>query len=159
MTIKPIRNDRDHAEALARIDAIFAAAPGTSEFDELDVLATLIEAYERAHHPIDPPSPVEAIKFRMEQGQFTRADLVELLGSRAKVAEVLQHKRALSKVMIVRLHRKFAIPFDILLGDIEPRAPRTRASPRPSDRRRAARPGSARSARRSRPARAGAQRG
>jgi plasmid maintenance system antidote protein VapI len=62
---------------------------------------------------------VEAIKFRMEQGQFTRADLTKLLGSSAKVAEVLQRKRALSKGMIVRLHRTFAIPYDVLLGDIE----------------------------------------
>ena len=119
MTIKPIRTDRDHAKALARVEEIFAAKPGTAEFDELDVLATLIDVYERQHHPIDPPSPVEAIKFRMEQGQFTRADLTKLLGSSAKVAEVLQRKRALSKRMIVRLHRKFAIPYDVLLGDIE----------------------------------------
>jgi HTH-type transcriptional regulator/antitoxin HigA len=119
MTIKPIRTDRDHKKALARVEKIFAAKPGTPEFDELDVLATLLDAYEREHHPIDPPTPVEALKFRMEQGQFTRADLAKLLGSRAKVVEVLQRKRALSKVMIVRLHRKFAISYDVLLGDIE----------------------------------------
>jgi len=126
MTIKPIRTDRDHEKALARVDKIFGAKPGTSEFDELDVLATLIDAYEREHYPIDPPSPVEAIKFRMEQGQYTRADLAKLLGSSAKVAEVLQRKRALSKVMIVRLHREFAIPYDVLLSDIEPRTMRTK---------------------------------
>ena len=119
MTIRPIRTDRDHAQALARVEEIFDAKPGMPEFDELDVLATLIDAYERVHHPIDPPTPVEAIKFRMEQGQFTRADLAKLLGSTAKVAEVLQRKRALSKAMIVRLHRAFAIPYEVLLGDIE----------------------------------------
>lgn len=119
MMIKPIRTDRDHAKALARVEAIFAAKPNTPEFDELDVLATLIDAYEREHHPIDPPSPVEAIRFRMEQGQFSRTDLAHLLGGSAKVAEVLQGKRALSKAMIVRLHRKFEIPYDVLLGDIE----------------------------------------
>lgn len=118
-TIRPIRTERDHAEAVARIDAIFTAKPGTPELDELDVLATLVDAYEREHHPIDPPSPIEAIKFRMEQGQFTRADLVKLLGSSAKVAEVLNKKRALSKLMIVRLHRSFQIPYDALLSDIE----------------------------------------
>lgn len=123
MMIKPIRTDRDHANALARIEEIFAAKPGTPEFDELDVLATLVEAYERVHYPIDPPLPIEALKFRMDQGQFTRADLTELLGGRAKVTEVLSSKRALSKVMIVRLHRKYAIPYESLLGDIE-RAPR-----------------------------------
>jgi HTH-type transcriptional regulator/antitoxin HigA len=63
MTIKPIRTDRDHEKALVRIEKIFGAKPGTPEFDELDVLATLIDAYEREHHPIDPPSPVEVIKF------------------------------------------------------------------------------------------------
>jgi len=119
MTIKPIRTEQDHQRAVARIDALFAARPGTAEFDELDVLATLVDAYEREHHTIDPPSPVEAIKFRMEQGPFTRADLVKLLGSSAKAAEVLQHKRALSKTMIVRLHRTFAISYDVLLGDVE----------------------------------------
>lgn len=119
MTIKPIRKERDHADALARVDEIFSARPGTPEFDELDVLATLIDVYERSHYPIDPPSPVEAIKFRMEQGQLTRAELTQVLGGRAKVTEVLGKKRALSKVMIVRLHRRFAIPYESLLGDIE----------------------------------------
>src|SRR5205807_1365845 len=94
MRIRPIRTDRDHEEAVARVEEILAAKPGTPEFDELDVLATLVDAYEREHHPIDPPSPVQAIKFRMEQGQFTRAELAKLLGSSAKVAEVLQRKRA-----------------------------------------------------------------
>lgn len=119
MMIKPIRTERDHADALARIEEIFVARPGTPEFDELDVLATLVDAYERVHHSIDPPSPTEAIKFRMDQGQFTRAELTQLLGGRAKVTEVLGKRRALSKVMIVRLHRSFAIPYESLLSDIE----------------------------------------
>ncbi|HEX2686103.1 MAG TPA: transcriptional regulator [Kofleriaceae bacterium] len=119
MTIKPIRTERDHAEALARIDEIFSAKPGTPEFDELDVLATLVDAYEKVHHSVDPPSPVEAIRFRMDQGHFTRAQLTQLLGGSAKVTEVLRKRRALSKVMIVRLHRTFAIPYESLLSDIE----------------------------------------
>ena len=119
MLIKPIRTERDHADTLARVDEIFSAQPGTPEFDELDVLATLLDAYERIHHPIDPPSPIEAIKFRMDQGQFTRAELAQLLGGSAKVAEVLNKRRALSKVMIVRLHRTFAIPYESLLSNIE----------------------------------------
>ena len=119
MTIRPIRSERDHEQAVARIEEIFAAEPGTPEFDELDVLATLVDAYEHEHHAIDPPSPIEAIKFRMEQGQVTRTELAKLLGSRAKVTEVLHRKRALSKVMIVRLHRRFAIPYEVLLSDIE----------------------------------------
>lgn len=141
MTIKPIRTEKDHKEAIARVEEIFAAKPGTPEFDELDVLATLIDAYERVHHPIDPPSPVEAIRFRMEQGQFTRADLAKLLGSSAKVAEVLGRKRALSKLMIVRLHRAFSIPYDVLLADVaqERPAPRHRAAAKRKTRKRAAR--------------------
>jgi HTH-type transcriptional regulator/antitoxin HigA len=75
MTIKPIRTEHDHLDALARVDEIFSARPGTREFDELDVLATLIEAYERIHHQIDPPSPLEAIRFRMEQGSLARSSL------------------------------------------------------------------------------------
>jgi HTH-type transcriptional regulator/antitoxin HigA len=134
MMIKPIRTDRDHAKALARVDAIFAARPNTPEFDELDVLATLIDADEREHHPIDPPSPVEAIRFRMEQGQISRADLAHLLGGSAKVAEVLRGKRALSKAMIVRLHRHLAIPYDVLLGDIEPVSVQARKRPANSKR-------------------------
>lgn len=132
MAIKPIRTESDHEVAVARIEELFRAKPGTPEFDELDVLATLVDAYERQHHAVDPPSPIEAIKFRMDQGQFTRADLVRLLGSSAKVTEVLRKKRALSKVMIVRLHRKFAIPYEALLSDIE-RAlmvPKRRISPK-----------------------------
>lgn len=118
MTIKPIRTEADHARALARIDALFSAKPGTPAYDELDVLATLVDAYEREHHRIDPPSPIDAIRFRMEQGEVTRADLAKLLGSRAKVAEVLNKKRALSKGMIVRLHRALSIPYEVLLSDV-----------------------------------------
>jgi HTH-type transcriptional regulator/antitoxin HigA len=122
MTIKPIRTEQDHEAALARIDEIFDAKPGTAEFDELDVLGTLVDSYEKAHWPIDPPSPVEAIKFRIEQGQFKRADLVRLLGSSGKVAEVLARKRQLSKTMIVRLHRSFDIPYESLLSDVKQRS-------------------------------------
>ncbi len=128
--IKPIRTERDHAEALARIDEIFAATPGTPEFDELDVLATLVEAYEKVHHPIDPPSPTEAIKFRMDQGQFTRSQLTRVLGGRSKVTEVLYKRRSLSKAMIVMLHLEFSIPYESLLSDIERahKAPKRRPS-------------------------------
>jgi HTH-type transcriptional regulator / antitoxin HigA len=127
MMIKPIRTERDHQEALARVDEIFSARPGTAAFDELDVLVTLIEAYERVHHPVDPPSPIEAIKFRMDQGHFTRVELTRVLGGRSKLAEVFGKRRALSKAMIVRLHRQFGIPYESLLSDIE-RAQRPKTS-------------------------------
>jgi HTH-type transcriptional regulator/antitoxin HigA len=120
MTIRPIRTERDHEQAVTRIEALMAAKPGTREFDELEVLGTLVDEYERKHHAIDPPTPIEAVKFRMEQGQFTRAELEKLLGGSAKTTEVLKRQRSLSKVMIVKLHSAFAIPFESLLGDLMP---------------------------------------
>jgi HTH-type transcriptional regulator/antitoxin HigA len=88
---------------------------GTPEGDRLDVLATLIDAYESEHHPIDPPDPVEAIKFRMEQQSLTRKDLEGLLGTRTRVAEVLNRRRNLSINMIRRLHNKLGISAEVLI--------------------------------------------
>lgn len=143
MTIKPIRTKQDHEAALARIGEILDALPGTPEFDELDVLGTLIDAYEKTRWPIDPPDPIEAIKFRIDQGQFKRVDLVHLLGGSGKVAEVLARKRQLSKVMIVRLHHNFGIPYESLLSDVKQRGKSAKRSPmrkakQPSSRVRAA---------------------
>ena len=90
-------------------------ARGITDFDELDVLATLVEVYERAHHPIDPPAPIEAIKFRMTQQGLTRKDLQPLIGTRTRVAEVLNRKRGLSIGMIRRLHRALGISADVLI--------------------------------------------
>ena len=94
------------------------------------MLETLVEAYEKVYHPIDPPSPIEAIKFRMDQGQFTRSQLTRVLGGRSKVTEVLNKRRALSKAMIVLLHLEFSIPYESLLSDIErtQRVPKRRPS-------------------------------
>ena len=119
MDIKPIRDEYDHAEALAEIQRLWDAKTGTPEGDKFDVLATLVDVYERKHYPIDPPSPIEAIKFAIDQGRFSRADLVPMMGSTAKVAEVLNGRRALSKAMIIRLHRVYAIPYESLLSDLE----------------------------------------
>jgi Predicted transcription regulator containing HTH domain len=128
MDIKPIRDEQDHADALAEIQRLWSAAkPGTPEGDKFDVLATLVDAYEREHYPIDQPSPIEAIKFAIDQGRFTRADLVKVMGSTAKVTEVLKHQRALSKAMIVRLHHLYAIPYEALLSDIERAEKKTKA--------------------------------
>jgi HTH-type transcriptional regulator / antitoxin HigA len=115
MNLKPIRSEVDHRAALAEIEALWGAPSGTPEGDRLDVLATLIESYEAQHHPIDPPDPIEAIQFRMEQQGLTRKDLEEIIGTRTRIAEVLSRKRGLSIGMIRRLHDKLGIPAEILI--------------------------------------------
>ncbi len=95
MTIRPIRTSGDHESALKRINALMSASPGTEEGDELDVLTTLVDAYEARHFPIDSPDPIEAIKFRMEQMGLERKDLEPFIGSRARVSEVLNRRRGL----------------------------------------------------------------
>jgi len=116
MEIRPIRTDRDHAQALQRIDELMDAKLGTPESDELDVLATLVEAYEERHFPIADPDPIAAIQFRMEQMGLSRRDLEPLLGSRGRVSEVLTGRRALSIQMIRRLNRELGIPLESLVG-------------------------------------------
>jgi HTH-type transcriptional regulator / antitoxin HigA len=113
--IKPIRNDKDLEAALAEVERLWGAKSGTPRGDRLDVLTTLIEAYEEQHVPIDPPDPVEAIKFRMEQQGLTRKDLGEIIGTRTRVAEVLARKRGLSISMIRRLHARLGIPAEVLI--------------------------------------------
>jgi HTH-type transcriptional regulator/antitoxin HigA len=115
MEIKPIRNEQDYERALRRVEALWRAAGGSKEHDELDVLTTLIEAYEREHFPIDMPDPIEAIKFRLEQQGADTADLVGVIGGRTRVYEVLRGKRPLSLNMIRNLHGKFGIPADVLI--------------------------------------------
>ena len=104
MTIKPIRNDYELRAALRRLDVVFQAKGGTPEADEMEVLVTLIEAYENKHYPIGPPDPIEAIKFRMEQQGLTARDLEAYLGPSGRVSEVLNRKRPLSLRMIKSLH-------------------------------------------------------
>lgn len=113
--IKPIRNEADYEAALAAVKRLWGAPSGTAEGDRLDVLATLIDAYESEHHPIDPPDPIEAIKFRMEQQGLTRKDLEGILGSRTRIAEVLNRRRGLSINMIRRLHDKLGISAETLI--------------------------------------------
>ena len=116
MTIRPIRNASDHESALKRIQALVSAKPGTDEGDELDVLTTLVDAYEAEHFPIDSPDPIEAIKFRMEQMGLDRKDLEPFIGSRARVSEVLNKRRGLSLKMIRTLHEELNIPLEALIG-------------------------------------------
>lgn len=96
MNIKPIRNDDDLQESFRRLDKVFQAKPGTQEADEMEILVTLIEAYENNHYPITPPDPIEAIKFRMEQQGLKARDLEEFIGSSGRVSEILNRKRPLS---------------------------------------------------------------
>ncbi len=113
--LKPIRSEADYEEALAEVERLWGAPAGTPAGDLLDILATLIDAYEGHHYPIDPPDPVEAIKFRMEQQGLSRKDLEPLIGTRTRVAEVLNRKRSLSIGMIRRLHDRLGISADVLI--------------------------------------------
>jgi HTH-type transcriptional regulator / antitoxin HigA len=120
--IKPIRSKRDYEAALSEIERLWGAKAGTLKGDRLDVLATLIEAYEAEHYPIDPPDPIEAIKFRMEQQGLTRKDLEEIIGTRTRIAEVLNRKRGLSITMIRRLHERLGISAEVLIRPSRKRA-------------------------------------
>lgn len=116
--VKPVRNDADHAAALAAIERLWGAVPGTPDGDRLDVLLTLVDAYEGAHHPIDPPDPIDAILFRMEQQGLTRKDLEPFIGPRSRVTEVLNRKRGLSIDMIRRLNEGLGISAEVLIHPI-----------------------------------------
>ena len=113
--VRPIRSEADHEAALSEVERLWGARAGTRDGDRLDVLATLIDAYETAHYPMDPPDPIEAIKFRMEQQGLTRRDLEEIIGTRTRIAEVLNRKRGLSISMIRRLHERLGISADVLI--------------------------------------------
>jgi HTH-type transcriptional regulator/antitoxin HigA len=117
MIIKPIKTQRDYQRALKEIDKLMDAKANTPEGDRLDLLATLVSAWEERHFPIDPPDPVEAILFAMEQRGLSRRDLEPFIGSRARVAEVLGRKRPLTLPMIRRLHAGLGIPADVLIGE------------------------------------------
>ena len=116
--INPIRSEHDYEATLAEIERLWGAKAGTPEGDRLDILATLVDAYENEHFPIDPPDPIEAIKFRMEQQGLTRRDLESILGTRARVAEVLNRKRDLSIGMIRRLHDRLGISAEVLIRPV-----------------------------------------
>jgi HTH-type transcriptional regulator/antitoxin HigA len=120
MQIRPIRTEEDHRAAVARIEKLMTAAPGSVEGDELDVLATLVDAYEAKHHAIEAPSPVAAIQFRMEQQHLSRKDLEPLIGSRARVSEILTGKRQLTLEMVRRVKAGLGISADLLIPPAPP---------------------------------------
>ena len=115
MKIKPIRTNADYELALREIQRLWGAKEASPEGDRLDVLATLVDAYENEHFPIDPPDPIEAIRFRLEQQGLDTSALVGVIGGRSRVYEVMQRKRALSLEMIRRLHERFGIPAEVLI--------------------------------------------
>lgn len=120
MSVRPIRSEADYDAALAEIEKLWGARSGTPEGDRLDVLATLVDAYEAEHVPMDPPDPIEAIRFRMEQQGLTRKDLERVLGTRTRVSEILNRKRSLSIGMIRRLHAELGISADVLIRPTRP---------------------------------------
>jgi HTH-type transcriptional regulator / antitoxin HigA len=113
--IKLIKTEEDYGLALKKIDSLFDAEPDTEEGDELELLVTLVEIYEKDHFPISNPSPIEAIKFRMDQMNLTPKDLIQYIGSKSKVSEVLSGKRTLSLTMIRRLNEGLGIPAEVLI--------------------------------------------
>jgi HTH-type transcriptional regulator / antitoxin HigA len=117
MEIRPIKTRADYRAALKEIEGLMNAAAGTPQGERLDVLATLVEAYERKNFPMDLPDPVEALKFRMEQSGLSAKDLVPMIGRLNRVYEVLGRKRALTLPMIRALHEKLDIPSELLIRE------------------------------------------
>ena len=118
MNIHPIRTKADYKRALREVSAYFDTEPepGSADGDRFEILTTLVEAYEAKHFPIDAPDPIEAIRFRMEQGGLTVKDLVPSIGQPNRVYEVLNRKRGLTLEMIRNLHRNLGIPAESLIG-------------------------------------------
>ena len=117
MNIKPIKSEKDYTATLCQIEKLMGAEPNTPQMDELEVLTTLIEAYEEQHYKIDVPDPIEAIKFRMEQEGLKQKDLVSIVGSKSRVSEILNKKRKLTIEMIRNLHKQLHIPVESLFLD------------------------------------------
>lgn len=124
--INPVVDAKSHQHALARIQALWDSPAGSAEERELDALATLVEAYERRQFPVLPPDPVTAILARLEQLSLSRRDLEPLIGTRARVSEVLGRKRALTLPMIRRIHAALGIPADVLIAEPTRESRRTR---------------------------------
>lgn len=127
--IRPLRSESDYDAALEEIERYFdnEPKPGTPEGDRFDLLALVIEDYERRHWPIDPPDAVDAIRYRMETGEHTQADLGRLLGSRQRASDVLTRKRPLTMKMAWRLHREWGIPAEALISPPQTRGRRSAA--------------------------------
>jgi HTH-type transcriptional regulator / antitoxin HigA len=119
MNIKPIKTEVDYREALKRLEIIFDAAIGTSESDEADVIGLMIDEYEKKHYPIEAPDPIEAIKIRMEEMHLKQIDLVDAIGGKSRVSEILNRKRKLTVDMIRKLNRRLNLSPGLLINDYE----------------------------------------
>jgi HTH-type transcriptional regulator/antitoxin HigA len=117
MNIKPIKSEADYKLALKRLEEIFDALIGTSESDEADILGVLVDEYEKKHYPIEAPDPIEAIKIRMEELQLKQVDLVDVIGSKSRVSEILNRKRKLTIEMIRNLTKRLNLSSDLLITD------------------------------------------
>lgn len=117
MNIKPLKTKKDYNLAMSRVEKIFDSRPGTPEGDELEIPGILIEKYELLHYPIDFPDPIEAIKFRMEQLGFNQTDLVNVIGFKSRVSEIMSKKRKLSLDMIRKLNSSLNIPTEVLIKE------------------------------------------
>ena len=117
MNIHPIKSESDYDSALAEVERLWGANEGSEKGDSLDILLVLIEDYDNKHHPVDPPDPIEAIKFRMEQMNLSRAELEGIIGSRGRVSEILNRRRGLSLNMIRSLHSNLHIPLESLIAE------------------------------------------
>ena len=122
MDIRPIKTDADYRAALNDIENLMMAEPDTVEGEKLDILVTLVEAYEAKHFPMDLPDPVEAIKFEMERKGLTVKDLEPMIGKSYRVYEILNHKRSLTLKMIWKLHEGLGIPAESLIKPPQVRA-------------------------------------
>lgn len=129
MKIKPIHTEKDYEAALARIEVIFDAEPDTPDGDELEILSSLVETYERKNYPVDLPDPIEAIKIRMEDLGLDRKDLESVIGSKGRISEILNRKRPLTLRMVQRLSEKLGLPAEVLAQPY-PLAAEQHAAPR-----------------------------
>lgn len=117
MTIKPIKTEEDYRAALKKLEEVFDAPIGTDESDEADILGLLVDEYEKKHYPIDPPDPIEAIKIRMEEMHLKQVDLVDAIGGKSRVSEILNRKRKLTVEMIRKLTKKLNLSATVLIND------------------------------------------
>lgn len=119
MNINPIKTEADYREALKRLDEIFDASIGTTESDEADILGLLVDEYEKKHYPIEAPDPIEAIKIRMEEMDLKQVDLVDVIGSKSRVSEILNRKRKLTVEMIRNLSKRLSLSPELLITDYQ----------------------------------------